>query len=171
MMDIRELLKQDHDEVLQMAQKISQTDEAAEAKKLFEQMREAVVKHARAEERILYPALEDSGDEEAGEMAREAAVEHELVDLLFERMMKMRTASDNWKARASVVKELLEHHIEEEQGEVFQKLGELFEDEELEQMGEHFESYKSRFRMPGAKKGDSRSAGKGASGKGANARH
>jgi hemerythrin superfamily protein len=164
-MDIRELLKQDHHEVLQMAQQISQTDEPAEAKKLFEQMREAVIKHARGEERILYPALEDSGDEEAGEMAREAAVEHELVDLLFERMLKMRTASDNWKARATVVKELLEHHIEEEQGEVFQKLDELFDEDELEQMGDRFESYKSRFKMPGAKQSSatSRSTGKGSS--------
>jgi hemerythrin superfamily protein len=172
-MDIRELLRQDHDEVLQMAQQISQTDDSGEAKKLFEQMREAVVKHARAEERILYPALEDSGDESAGEMAREAAVEHELVDLLFERMMKMRTASDNWKARASVVKELLEHHIEEEQNEVFQKLGELFDEDELAQMGEHFESYKGRFRMPGAKKGatQSRSSNAKGAGKGSGARH
>jgi hemerythrin superfamily protein len=172
-MDIRELLRQDHHEVLQMAQQISQTDDTVEAKKLFEQMREAVVKHARAEERILYPALEDSGDDEAGEMAREAAVEHELVDLLFERMMKMRTASDNWKARASVVKELLEHHIEEEQKDVFQKLGELFEEEELEQMGDHFESYKGRFRMPGSRKAgpQQRSGAKSANSKPSGARH
>jgi hemerythrin superfamily protein len=171
-MDIREILRQDHEEVLQVAAQIEQTDDTTQAKKLFEQLREAVVKHARGEERIVYPALEDSGDEEAGEMAREAAVEHELVDLLFERMMKMRTASDNWKARASVVKELLEHHIEEEQNEVFQMLGELFEAEELEEMGERFESYKGRYKMPGAKKSSGGSKSKSKSGNaGSGAKH
>lgn len=152
-MDIREVLRKDHQEALQIAQQIEQTDEPMQAKQLFEQLREAMVKHSRAEERIVYPALEDSGDEEAGELVREAAVEHELVDLLFERMMRMRTGSDNWKARASVVKELMEHHIEEEQGEVFQKLGELFDADELSQMAERFEAYKGRYRMPAAAAG------------------
>jgi hemerythrin superfamily protein len=172
-MDIRELLRQDHQEALQLAAQIEQTDDTAQAKQLFEQLREAVVKHARGEERIVYPALEDSGDEEAGELAREAAVEHELVDLLFERMTRMRTASDNWKARASVVKELLEHHIEEEQNEVFQKLGEILDAEELEEMGERFEGYKSRYKMPGAGRQQAKQSrgGKASSGKSGNARH
>jgi hemerythrin superfamily protein len=162
-MDIREALRQDHQEALQIAQQIEQSDGEAPAKELFEQLRDAMTRHSRAEERIVYPALEDSGDDEAGDMAREAAVEHELVDLLFERMMRMRTGSDNWKARATVVKELMEHHIEEEQTDVFQKLGELFDQDELEQMGEKFEAYKSRFKMP-ARSRQQRGGNRGASG-------
>lgn len=149
-MDIRELLITDHREALQLAQQIEDCDDAAEAGRLFAQLREAVVRHSRAEERTVYPALEDSGDEEAGEMAREAAVEHELVDLLFERMTRMRSGSDNWKARACVVRELLEHHVEEEQGEVFAKMEELFDDEEMQRLAEQFQQAKGRIRMPGA---------------------
>ncbi|HYF57477.1 MAG TPA: hemerythrin domain-containing protein [Burkholderiaceae bacterium] len=158
-MDIRELLIQDHQEALQLAERIERSDDPAEAEQLFVQLREAIVKHSRGEERILYPALEDSGDEEAAEMAREAAVEHELVDLLFDRMTRMRSGSDNWKARASVVKELLEHHVEEEQEEVFPRMDALFDEQELQQMGERFRTYKERFRMPAAAGGRAPRAG------------
>jgi hemerythrin superfamily protein len=148
-MDIREVLIQDHQEALQLATRIEQTEDAGQAGELFARLREAVVRHARAEERVVYAALEDSGDEEAGELAREAAVEHELVDVLFERMLRMRSGGDNWKARACVVRELLEHHVDEEESEAFAKLGELFEDEELERMADRFEEAKGRIRMPG----------------------
>jgi hemerythrin superfamily protein len=150
-MDIRDLLTRDHDEALQLARKIEDCDDPAQAGALFGQLREAVMRHARAEERVVYPMLEDSGDDEAADFAREGAVEHELVDLLFERMMRMRTASDNWKARACVVRELLEHHVEEEQEEMYPKLAELFDDEENARMAERFEEYKGRFRMPAAR--------------------
>lgn len=163
-MDIRGLLIEDHREALQLAQRIEDCDDATEAGRLFAELREAVIRHARAEERTVYPALEDSGDEEAGEMAREAAVEHELVDLLFERMTRMRSGSDNWKARASVVRELLEHHIEEEQGEVFAKMEALFDETEMTRLAEQFRQAKGRIRMPGA----TASAGRGT---GSQARH
>jgi hemerythrin superfamily protein len=149
-MDIRDLLRQDHEEALQLAKRIEDSDDPQQSGALFAQLREAVMKHSRAEERVVYPALEDSGDDEAGELAREAAVEHELVDMLFQRMLRMRSGSDTWKARACVVRELLEHHVEEEEGEVFSKMDALFDGEELSRMGERFQEAKGRIRMPAA---------------------
>ena len=147
-MDIRDLLTEDHREALELARRIEDCDDTGEAGALFSQLREAITKHARGEERVVYPALEDSGDPEAAGLAREAAVEHELVDLLLARMMRLRTASENWKARACVVRELLEHHIDEEQGEMYDTLARVCAPEEMQEMGRRFQAFKQRFRMP-----------------------
>lgn len=149
-MDIRDLLTEDHQEALELARRIEDCDDANEAGTLFAQLHDAITRHSRGEERIVYPALEDSGDEEAAEMVREAAVEHELVDLLLARMKRMRTASDNWKARACVVRELLEHHIEEEQEEMYDKIAQVCDDDERQDMAQRFRSFKQRVRVPAA---------------------
>ena len=114
----------------------------------FSQLREAVTKHARGEERVVHPALEDSGDPQAAGLAREAAVEHERIDPPLARTMRPRTASEHRKARACVVRELLEHPIDEEQGEMYDTLARVCAPEEMQETGGRFQAGRQRFRRP-----------------------
>ncbi len=72
-------------------------------------------------------------------MGHEGYVEHALVDYLFEKLTRSSaTTSPSWSAHAMVLKELLEHHVEEEQGEAFELLGKHFDASEREKMAGAF---------------------------------
>ncbi|MEZ5650492.1 MAG: hemerythrin domain-containing protein [Burkholderiaceae bacterium] len=140
-MDIRECLKNDHRNALEIASKIAESDDGREARALFNELKTELTKHSRAEEQIVYQALIDQGDDEEKMTAYEGTVEHSLVDVLLERLEAGRFGP-KWTAHAKVVKELLEHHIDEEEDEVFSALGDKFDAEALDQLGQKFEKKK-----------------------------
>jgi hemerythrin-like domain-containing protein len=81
----------------------------------------------------------------AKDEALEGAVEHQIVDRLIEDLKKnSNTKSDEWSARCGVLQELLEHHIEEEEGETFKIARKLFDAKALEKMGEEFLAEKTK---------------------------
>ena len=84
------------------------------------------------------------GDDESKDFALEGNVEHGSVDSLVAKLARMRDLdSDKARAHFTVIKELLEHHIDEEHTEMFKQLDELFSSEELAAMGERFEADKA----------------------------
>ena len=84
----------------------------------------------------------------AGE-ALEGAVEHEVVDRLMEDLSRSRSiGSDKWTARCTVLQELLEHHIDEEEGEFFKIARKIFDRETLAKMGMAFMAEKTSLRVP-----------------------
>lgn len=137
-MDIRDCLKQDHDEVRQLITQICATDDATEAKNLFRQMKEALVAHSRSEEKVVYAAIKKLDAEDEKEMGFEGEVEHALVDNLLEQLSHGSPSTAPWKARAKVLKEMLEHHIEEEESEIFDCLASEFDDGRREKMADAF---------------------------------
>jgi len=138
--DVRTLLKEDHRDVLDLARRIADEDSAAQRRTLFKTLKPLLTAHARAEERAVYSELVKArSSRDSKDLGNEGFVEHSLVDILLERMSKTALAgSDAWKAHATVLKELLEHHIEEEEKEIFDELGEHFSDERREAMAEAF---------------------------------
>jgi hypothetical protein len=143
-MDIRTHLKADHEQALAVAQEMAETDDAQHARTLYKELKAALTAHSRAEEKVVYAALNRSKREDAVEMAHEGEVEHGLCDELLAQMARGKSDSQTWKAKATVVHELLEHHIEEEHDEMFKQLGELFSAAELAAMGERFEAAKDK---------------------------
>ena len=137
-MDIRDCLKQDHDELKSLMEQICSTDESSEAKKLFKQMKELLTVHSRSEEKVVYNAFKKLDDEDAKELGFEGEVEHSLADALVEQLGHGSPSTPAWKARAKVLKELLEHHIQEEESEFFNTLEEQFDDAKREKMGDAF---------------------------------
>ena len=147
--DVRTLLRQDHEEVLQLARDMYESESGDERRSLFKQLRPALMAHARAEEREVYDALRKGQDGvDAHDIANEGYVEHEMLDDLLERMAKSRkTESDEWKAHAKVLLEFLEHHIEDEHANMFELLVEQYSDTERETMGRRFLAAKARMNM------------------------
>jgi hypothetical protein len=151
--DVRTLLRRDHEEALQLARDMHESESGDERRSLFKQLRPALIAHSRAEEREVYDVLRSGIDgPDAYAIADEGYVEHVMLDDLLERMAKSRkTDSDEWKAHAKVLLEFLEHHIEDEHANMFELLASQFSDEERETMGRRFLAAKARMSMKAAK--------------------
>ena len=138
--DVRTLLKEDHDEILDLARTLADEDSVPRRRALFKSLKPLLTAHARAEEQAVYTELVKARSKrDAKDLGNEGYVEHSLVDVLLERMSKTALAgSDAWKAHATVLKELLEHHIREEEKEIFEALGKEFTDTRRAAMAEAF---------------------------------
>ncbi len=143
-MNLLDALKQDHDEVKELLQEILASDDGKERGDLFKKVKTNLTAHSRSEEKVLYRRLEKKSEDGKDE-ALEGDVEHEVADYLVESLARARDkASDQWTARCTVLKEMLEHHIEEEQGETFKTAREVFDEAQLEKMGEEFAKEKAK---------------------------
>ena len=140
-MDPFELLKTDHSKVEQL---FSQLESASGKQKLevFKQIKTELELHTQIEEKIFYPALEEP--EETHDLALEAYEEHAVVKDLLKQLGRAMTANDEWEAQAKVLQENVEHHVEEEENELFVKAQAALEEEELEELGERMEAEKAR---------------------------
>ncbi|MPY68967.1 MAG: hypothetical protein GEU92_02655 [Alphaproteobacteria bacterium] len=144
-MEILEKLHQEHEEVKGLLAKMCDTEDARTRSELFSEFKTALVKHARAEEKALYDPIIKSEGKDAAMDAREGYVEHEVADKLVEKLSRARNkGSEEWTAGIMVLKEILEHHIEEEEDEMFSSAREQFDDGEREKMEEKFEKEKSK---------------------------
>lgn len=145
-MDIIDLLDKEHREARELAQKLcDEEQDAGRRRDIFKELKAAVTSHARAEEAAVYEALKDLDEDEAQDMAQEGYVEHGLLDHLFAKMGRSTaTLSPSWSAHAVVVKEMLEHHVEDEEKEMFGLLRRHFSDEERRELAESFERHKAK---------------------------
>lgn len=161
-MDPFELLKADHRKVEQL---FSQLESASGKQKLqvFDQIRTELELHTHIEEKIFYPALEEP--EETHDLALEAYEEHAVVKNLLKELGRAKSASDEWEAQAKVLQENVEHHVEEEENELFEKAESALGEEELEELGDRMAAEKERKLGSKASKksGGSKSASKSAS--------
>jgi hemerythrin-like domain-containing protein len=136
--DVRSLLTKDHEEALQIAKKMHETKGAAARKVLLNKLKPALAAHSRAEESEVYDRLIETKSDDSQDIGNEGYVEHSLLDELLERLGKGDSGSDTWKAEAKVLYELLQHHIDEEQTEMYADLGQDFDSDQLNQMGTRF---------------------------------
>ncbi len=142
--DVRSLLKHDHEEITALTETMASDDPKPTRTAAFERLKPFLTAHARAEELAVYnPLIAVKGSPDSRSMGNEGFVEHSLVDVLMERLGKTDLAgTDAWRAHAKVLKELLDHHIKEEEREMFEELGEHFSDEQRAAMGADFEAKK-----------------------------
>ena len=143
--DVRSLLHHDHEEITLLTEVIASDESRQKRTAAFARLKPLLTAHARAEELAVYnPLIAVKGSPDSRAMGNEGFVEHSLVDALIAQISSTHPAgSDLWNARAKVLREMLEHHIDEEEKEVFEELGEHFDDERREQMADDFESRKA----------------------------
>lgn len=140
-MDAFELLKRDHHKVSQLFSKIESASGQAKVK-LFAQLKSELDVHAHIEETVLYPALENT--EEARKITLEAYEEHKVVKDLLGELAGAGNPDDEWDAKLTVLKENVEHHVEEEESELFDKARKALGDERIETLGAELEAEKTR---------------------------
>lgn len=144
-MNAVELLKQDHQVVKQLLEKLVATTERGVKTRqdLLQKIHVELAVHTDIEEQIFYPAYEQAGGREEGVMSAEAREEHRAVEsLVLPDLVKTDPSSISFAGRAKVLKELVEHHIEEEEQEMFPKATELLGAEKLKELGKLMEARK-----------------------------
>lgn len=143
-MNAFEILIKDHREVDSMMATLEKakgdTTSATAYKETFERMREALTVHAEAEETIVYPALEEF--EETEEEAEHSYDEHAEVKSLLAQMGELDPTTDEFQNLLSELKTNVQHHVKEEENELFPKGEELLGEAELEQMGQEIMEFK-----------------------------
>jgi hemerythrin superfamily protein len=140
-MSILDRLKEDHEEAKQLITRIVESEDKDERKTLFKEFASKISAHNEAEELVFYKRMEKH--DESRFTALEGEEEHDVADRVLQSLGKSTAKdSDRWTARATVLKELLEHHVEEEEDEAFEKARAIFSADELEAMGEEFERKK-----------------------------
>jgi hemerythrin superfamily protein len=149
-MKATELLKKQHKEVKALFKRIEDAKENAKKSELFEELAANLVAHDGIEREIFYPACE----EELGmtDLLGEALVEHGLVEFSVYQADQAQ-GDDDFDFKCTVLQEVVEHHVEEEEKEFFPKVEKALGKARLEELGEameeRFEAAKSRdFRGP-----------------------
>lgn len=142
MESVIDVLKHDHRTVEDLFAKIEKARGSARKTKIFKTLREEFMKHAEAEEQILYPRMKEIYD--LRDFSFEADEEHALAKYLFNEIETIEAGSEVWDAKCTVLKELIEHHVEEEEDEIFPKLKKHLEKDELYALGDDIKVYKEQ---------------------------
>jgi hemerythrin-like domain-containing protein len=134
-MDAIAMLKADHDKMRKLLDELEPTTERGvkTRSELFATIKGELTVHELIEEEIFYPALKSHP--KAKEIVLEGYQEHHVVDLLMGELEDLDVADERWGAKATVMKENIEHHIEEEEGVMFVKARQVFDAGELEELG------------------------------------
>ncbi|QRI86851.1 hemerythrin domain-containing protein [Pseudomonas putida] len=135
-MNAIDLLVQDHKLVKKLLEELSATTERAVKKRaeLLHRIEQELQIHTALEEDILYPAIKKAGGKEEAKMYYEAKEEHRTVDaLVLPDLLHTQTGTLEFAGRVKVMKELLEHHIEEE--ELFPTAKKLLGKDQLDELG------------------------------------
>jgi transcription elongation factor GreA-like protein len=141
-MNAFELLKKDHKKVSDLFKQLDETTERAvkTREELFGKLKQELDIHARIEETIFYPAIKDA--EETREITLEAFEEHNVVKQLLSELDAMPVDDERWTAKLTVLKENVEHHVEEEEDEMFKDAQKVLSAEQVEELGARMESAK-----------------------------
>lgn len=144
------LLKADHKTVAGILEKIDSTTERGvkTREELFTRLKNELEVHTRIEETIFYPALEE--EKETRDITLEAFEEHRLVKQLLNELESMSKDDEQWTAKFTVLKENIEHHVEEEEDEMFKKARKVLSEEDIENLGSRMEKAKQEQKAAGA---------------------
>ena len=142
--DAVKLLEKDHRRFERLMEQGEKTTERAAKRRreILRTLAAEIVAHERKEEKILYPALKRHP--EARDIVLEGYQEHHVADVLVRELKQMDPADERWGAKFKVLKESLEHHIEEEEGDMFKKARTALGRDRLEELGRKMQSLNGR---------------------------
>jgi len=138
-MDALNLIKQDHKRLRKLLDEALQA-EGPRREERMDHLRTELVAHERMEEEVLYPRLRD--EKKAHQSVLEAYEEHHVADVILDELLDVPPETDLWKAKLKVLKENVEHHMDEEEDELFKNARAVLDREELDRLGERMERIK-----------------------------
>jgi hemerythrin superfamily protein len=138
-MDVLTLLKNDHDDVKQLFKQIEQA-EGSDARQLWEEISSKLSLHEELEETLLYPTLKK--EEAAKDLILESYQEHHVLDVLMGEINALKPSDEAWQPKIKVLQENAEHHIEEEEGELFPKVRKIWNTNKRQEVGRQMQQMK-----------------------------
>ena len=147
--DILDTLKQEHDEVKDLLAELQDAESGPQRNQLVQKIKKALIPHTKAEEKVVYDRVLGLKDKDAQTDGHEGYLEHELASKTLQRLDSMGASnSAEHQAVAKVLKELVEHHIKEEESNVWSDVKEYFSEEDRFEMNVQFEAAKARVKIP-----------------------
>jgi hemerythrin superfamily protein len=136
--DALKLLKEDHKKVKTLFGEVEGLGDRAttQRKKMFQQIDRELTVHSQIEEAIFYPEFRSRANGEEKEEVLEAYEEHNIVKNLIHELEDLDPKDETYKPKLSVLQELVQHHVKEEETTMFKMARELFDKQELEEIGE-----------------------------------
>lgn len=138
-MDALKLLKEDHKKVKALFEEVEGLGDRAttQRKNLFQQIDKELTLHSKIEETLFYPEFKKRAeDSEERDEVLEAYEEHGVVKVMIGELENLDPKDETYKPKLTVLKELVLHHVKEEEGPLFKMAREIFEPDELDRIGE-----------------------------------
>src|ERR1051326_458076 len=143
-MNAIKLLTEDHKEAMSLIEQLENADNQTGTNpiqtEVFNKLKTALTIHTNIEEQVFYPAMEKF--EETRDMIREAYREHQEVDRLLNEMSALSPHQEEFQDKLSELKDSIEHHVDEEENDLFPQAEELCGQSRLEEMGRQMEQIK-----------------------------
>jgi hemerythrin superfamily protein len=129
-------LKTDHDEVKKIFTRIRESESTSERRNLVDTLRKEILPHMIAEEKIVYASLRER--KEPWSDALEGLEEHHAAQMVLRELAAMSPEDERFRAKATVLKEMVEHHFREEEDKIFRHLKEVLSEDKA---GEVLDSF------------------------------
>ena len=139
------MLKADHATVKRLLRELDNTTERAgkQRERLLAEIEREIKIHSQIEEELFYPTFKKAAeDTEAEDLFYEATEEHHVVDMVLPELKSTSTKAPEFAAKAKVLRELVEHHAQEEETQMFTRARKLLDDEQLRVLGEEMQKRK-----------------------------
>jgi hemerythrin superfamily protein len=148
-MDILDTLKKEHDEVQELLADLVNSDGAAPRKSLLKQIKAALVPHTKAEEKIVYDGVIAAKGRKNQVDGAEGYLEHALASQTLLKLDRIGVVtSPEFTATAKVLKELVDHHIQEEESNIWSDVKENFDAEARMELNRRFLAAKKKVKIP-----------------------
>ena len=143
-MNAIELLKEDHDKVDKLFQKVK-ANEDADHRDTFEKIKAELEVHTHIEETIFYPKVKEDGDEELKKIVLEGVEEHHQAKMFLRELSNLVEDSEKFQPKLKVLMEDIGHHVQEEEGKMFPMIEKQFDKSTLQTLGQEMEKEKQAF--------------------------
>ena len=138
-MKATDLLKKQHKSVKALFKKVENTEDGRRRRQLMDEIANELKLHTKIEEEIFYPAVREIGTSKAEELVDESFEEHHVVDLVLAELPKVDPEDERFAAKMTVLSELVLHHADEEEKEMFPLCEKKLGRERLQQLGEQMQ--------------------------------
>jgi hemerythrin superfamily protein len=142
-MNAIELLKEDHNKVDRLFQKVKATEEGEEHRELFQKIKAELEAHTHIEEKIFYPRLKE--EEELEDITLEGIEEHHQAKMFLRELSNLTDDSEKFEPKLKVLMEDITHHVQEEEGDMFIKVQKVIGEDELKELGKLMAEEKKNF--------------------------
>ncbi len=146
--DILDTLQAEHDEVQELLEKLTRSENGREQKQLVARIKQALVPHTKAEEQVVYDPVAALSGEKSKIDGAEGYTEHALASATLLQLDKLAANTPQFKAAAKVLKELVDHHVQEEEKNIWEEVKENFSAGQREQMNRDFLAAKKLVEIP-----------------------
>lgn len=137
--DIFDRIKTDHDTIRSLLDKTEKANGSGRA--VFDELQRELWAHSKVEEGVFYASLKKA--KEAKSETIEGLNEHHLINGLLDELNAMKTTDSGWKEKLQVLGELVRHHLDEEEEELFEEAKEALDDDRAAELGSAYAERKT----------------------------